>query len=85
LGDNHIIINDGDLTKDETVIHVIAVLGEIVVHIPDNLIVINKAVPILGGVFGNEKNRGGGRRKKLTIEGNIILGNITIKREKRWT
>jgi predicted membrane protein len=82
LGDNHITIHDGDLAKDETVIHVIAVLGDIVVHIPDNLTVINKAVPILGGVFGNEKNRGAGGRKKLIIEGSAILGNITIKRGK---
>jgi predicted membrane protein len=82
LGDNHIIINDDDLINDETVINVIAILGDIVIHIPNNLAVINKAVPILGGIFGDEGNKNNGQCKRLIIEGEIILGNITIKQGK---
>jgi hypothetical protein len=80
LGDNHITINDGDLINDETFIDVIVVLGEIVIHIPKNITVINKAVPIMGGIFGNKKNKNN-QAKKLIITGKIILGNITIKQK----
>lgn len=82
LGDNHIIINDDDLIKDETFMDIVVVLGEIVIHIPKNVTVINKAVPILGGIFGDEENRNNNQGKKLTITGKIILGNITIKQMK---
>jgi predicted membrane protein len=79
LGDNHIIINDDDLIEDETFIDVVVVLGEIVIHIPEGITVINKAVPILGGIFGNEENKKRNQGKRLTITGKIILGNMTIK------
>jgi hypothetical protein len=82
LGDNHIIINADDLIKDETFIDVVVVLGEIVIHIPEDITVINKAVPILGGIFGNEENKNNSKDKKLTITGKIILGNMTIKQNK---
>jgi predicted membrane protein len=81
LGDNHIIINNGDLIKDETFIDVVVVLGEIVIHIPEDITVINKVVHVLGGIFGNDENNNN-HGKKLTITGKVILGNITIKQKK---
>jgi hypothetical protein len=82
LGDTHIIINDGDLIDDETFVEVLVALGEIVLHIPKNITVINKAVPVLGGIFGDEENRNNNQDKKLIITGKIILGNMTIKQKK---
>ena len=81
LGDSHIVINDEDSVSDETVMRVVTVLGDTVIHIPDTLTVINKAVPVLGGIFGDEKSGNGRHRKILIIEGKVILGNITIKRD----
>jgi predicted membrane protein len=83
LGDCHIIINDDDLIEDETVIHVIAILGDIVIHIPNNLTVINKAVPIVGEISGDDENKNSGQGKRLIIEGQVILGNLTIKHRKQ--
>jgi hypothetical protein len=82
LGDTHIIVRDDDLIGDESFVDVLVVLGEIVIHVPENITVINKAVPVLGGVFEDGKNRQNNQDKKLTITGKIILGNITIKWEK---
>jgi hypothetical protein len=82
LGDTHIIVNDEDLIKDETFIDVLAVLGEIVIHTSKNIAVINKAVPVLGGIFATGENKHNNQDKKLTITGKIILGNITIKQDK---
>jgi hypothetical protein len=81
LGDNHILINEEDLAGDENFIDAVVVLGELVIHAPKNITVINKAVPILGGIFGNEEGGNGSRGKKLTIRGKVILGNVTIKQE----
>jgi hypothetical protein len=83
LGDNHIMINDDDLIEDETFIDVLVALGEIVIHIPENITVINRAVPVLGGVFGDGENKHNNQNKKLIIRGKIVLGNLTIKQEKQ--
>jgi hypothetical protein len=82
LGDNHIMINDGDLIEDETFIEVLVALGEIVLHIPENITVINRAVPVLGGIFGDSENKHNNQNKKLIINGKIILGNMTVKQNK---
>jgi hypothetical protein len=82
LGDNHIIINDEDLVKDETFIDVVVILDDVVIHTPKNITVINKAVPVLGGIFENGKNKNTNQGKKLIITGKVILGNITIKQRK---
>jgi hypothetical protein len=81
LGDNHIAINDNDLRENETIVHINSILGETVIHVSENIIVINKATPILGGVWIDEKidNRELDGKKKLIIYGNAILGNITVK------
>ncbi|MDR1443448.1 MAG: hypothetical protein LBI94_01075 [Treponema sp.] len=83
LGDNHIIISGDDLTKAETVIHVFAVLGEIVIHVPAGISVVNRVMPVVGGVFGGGESGNSGGGKKLIIEGEVILGNITVKTVKK--
>jgi predicted membrane protein len=82
LGDTHIIIDNDDLTEDETFIDIVVVLGDIVIHIPKNIAVINKAVPVLGDVSGDEGNKNSGQGKKLIITGKVILGNMTIRRKR---
>ncbi|MDR0382794.1 MAG: cell wall-active antibiotics response protein [Spirochaetaceae bacterium] len=84
LGDTHIIIDNDDLAEDEneTFIDIVVVLGDIVIHVPKNITVINKAVPILGDVSGNEGNRNGNQGKKLIIKGKVILGNMTVRRKR---
>jgi predicted membrane protein len=82
LGDTHIIIDNDDLAEDETFIDIIVVLGDIVIHVPKNITVINKAVSVLGDVSGNKGNRDGNQGKKLIITGKVILGNMTIKRKR---
>jgi hypothetical protein len=81
LGDNHITINDNDLMENETVIYINSILGETVIHVPENITVINKTIPILGGVWIDGKINNGkwDGKKKLIIYGNAILGNITVK------
>jgi hypothetical protein len=80
LGDNHIIINENDLKDNETTINIYTILGETVIHIAENISVINKTTPILGGIWVDERiNNGRGDGKIIIINGNAILGNITIK------
>jgi hypothetical protein len=83
LGDNHVIISGDDLGGAETVIRVFAVLGEIVLHVPADISVINRVIPVMGGVFGGSESGNAGGGKKLVIEGTVVLGNITVKPVKK--
>jgi hypothetical protein len=81
LGDHHLCFDEGDLRKNETVLDILVVLGEIVVHVPEDVTVIVNAIPIISGVFGNMRKRKGARGsgKKLIINGHIVMGNVTVK------
>jgi hypothetical protein len=81
LGDSHITLNDDNLIEDETFIDVVVVLGETVLHVPKNVAVLNRVVPIMGGIFGNEEGGNGGQSKKLILRGTVILGNVTIQQK----
>ncbi|MDR1909135.1 MAG: cell wall-active antibiotics response protein [Spirochaetaceae bacterium] len=85
LGDCQIFINEDDLVQEETLINAYALLGEVVIHVPENVTVINRAVPILGDVgVGKRKKRGADSpwNRKLVITGTAILGNVTVKYRK---
>jgi predicted membrane protein len=80
LGENHIIINEEDLSKEENVIHVKVVLGEMVIHIPESVIIINEAVSKIGGeIIIKDKYIKKKKDKFLIIRGEAILGYLTVK------
>ncbi|MDR2516981.1 MAG: cell wall-active antibiotics response protein [Spirochaetaceae bacterium] len=84
LGDCQVYVNDSDLIHDETVINANALLGEVVIHVPDSVAVINNVLPILGDVGIKHKKRKKAAAepppwKKLVITGTAILGQITVK------
>jgi hypothetical protein len=80
LGENHIIINEGDLIKEENVINVKVILGETVIHIPENVIIINEAISKIGGeIIIKDKYIKKRKDKFLIIRGEAILGYLTIK------
>ena len=78
LGTHQIFLKEEDLINKETVFDVMVLLGEIVISVPDNVEVINNAIPILANVSINESADTGGAGKRLIIRGNVILGEIKI-------
>jgi predicted membrane protein len=80
LGENHIIINEEDLIKEENVINIKVILGETVIHIPENVIIINEAIARMGGeIMIKDKYVRNKKDKFLIIRGEVILGYLTIK------
>ena len=81
LGSQHIKLKKSDLTKKQTFIDIVSLLGETVIFVEPGIRVINKVVPILGGAWTNNKvNRQAlSSGPELIVSGAAILGNITIK------
>jgi len=83
MGEQKIVIDEDDLIYDETEINVLAIMGEISIHVPENIRVVNKVIPILSSIGSvpdklNDKNK----RKKIIINGNAIMGEIRVKVKK---
>jgi len=82
LGSHQIILKEEDLINRETVFNVTVLLGSIEISVPNNVEVINNAVPLLANVSINENVGTGDAVKKLIINGSVILGSIDVKRKK---
>jgi len=81
LGSHQIILKEEDLINRETVFNATVLLGSIEITVPYNVEVINNAVPLLANVSINEDAGTGEAVKRLTVNGNVILGTINIKRK----
>jgi len=82
LGSHQINLKEEDLINRETVFNVTVLLGSIEISVPNNVEVINNAVPLLANVSINETAGTGEAVKKLIINGSVILGTINVKRKK---
>ncbi|MDR0503289.1 MAG: cell wall-active antibiotics response protein [Treponema sp.] len=82
LGEHQIILSENDLTRNETVIDVMSLLGNVIVRVPDNVEVICRVIPLLGDISMKDDDEYKGNKKKLIITGNTILGSISIKKQK---
>jgi len=63
----------------EAVIDVFAFWGGIDIKVPDDWIVIIRAVPIMGGIEDKTHTPASPATKTLTIGGIVIMGGVTIK------
>jgi len=80
LGSEHIKIRKADLSRRKTVLNVVSILGESVIAVESGIRVSNRAIPVLGGAWTDQKvnkNAGGGGLE-LVISGAALLGNITV-------
>ena len=82
LGDHKIIITEDDLINDDTTINVMVLLGSLVVHVPENISVDVRVMPLLSDISAPDNIRNKNARKSLTLTGNVLLGNINIKVKK---
>jgi len=80
LGSEHIKIRKADLSRRKTVLNIVSILGESVIAVESGIRVSNRAVPVLGGAWTDQKvnkNAGDGELE-LVISGAALLGNITV-------
>ena len=81
LGSEHIKVRKADLHKKKTVLNVVSILGESVIFVESGIRVSNRAIPILGGCWTEQKvdKLASDGEPELVISGAALLGNITIK------
>lgn len=83
LGDCQIFVAEADLVEEETVINANVLLGDTIIHVPENVRVTSSVFPLLGNVGIGRKKRNAPpdspRSKRIVITGTAILGNITVK------
>jgi hypothetical protein len=81
LGSEYIKIRKADLSRRKTVLNVVSILGECVISVESGIRVVNKAIPVLGGAWvDNKVNRNAEDGKpELVISGAALFGNITVK------
>ena len=84
LGTHKMLINEEDLIEDETVLNFNVILGEVVIYVSDNVDVICRIIPILSDIKIKDKHRNKGGRKRIILEGRVILGDIKIKTRPAW-
>ena len=81
LGSEHIKIRKADLSRRQTVLNIVSILGDSVIFVESGIRVSNRAIPILGGAWmdhnvGKQAEEG---EPELIISGTALLGNITVK------
>jgi len=79
LGDHKFYIDEDDLIEDETVFEMSVLLGSVIFYVPDNVSIINKAIPILSDIKINNNLKNKGYGKRIVIRGSVILGDIKFK------
>jgi len=83
LSSHKVVIFEEDLINSETILNFMVLLGNVEIHVPENVNVISRVIPLLSDVSigNNVRNRGG--RKDLVLTGNVVLGEIKVKINKK--
>jgi hypothetical protein len=81
LGNGNIKVRNADLSKRQTVLNVVTVLGDTTIYVESGIRVHNKAMPILGNSSVNHKVNKQAQQEgpEIVIEGVAVLGSITVK------
>jgi predicted membrane protein len=79
MGGCELDLRECDIKGEEAVLDVVAVWGGIEIRIPMGWAVSVKAVPIMGGVDDKTYPEKEGRKKRLILTGNIVMGGVEIK------
>ena len=66
----------------EAVIDVFALWGGIDIKVPEDWVVINKAVPLMGGIEDNTHSPVSPVPKTLIVRGLVVMGGVSIKNPK---
>ena len=81
LGSGYIKVRKADLTKRQTVMNVVSILGDSVIQVESGIRVSNKVIPILGSSSVNNKVNKQAQQSEpeIVIQGIALLGGVTVK------
>lgn len=67
------------IKEQGAVLDVFAFWGGISIKVPENWIVVNEAIPIMGGIEDKSYRSGGETAQQLIVRGMVIMGGVEIK------
>ena len=81
LGSGQIKVRKSDLSKKQTFLDIVSILGDSEISVESGIRVSNRAIPILGSSWTDHKvdKQAGDKEPELIISGTALLGNITVK------
>jgi hypothetical protein len=81
LGSGRIEVRKADLSRRQTVINMVTILGDCVIKVESGIRVINNAIPVLGNCGINQKvnQMTEDGDPEIIITGTVLLGDITVK------
>jgi len=80
LGSCHVKVRKSDLSRKQTFLDVVTILGDCVISVESGIRVSNRTIPILGGAWTDQNvDKEADREPELVISGAALLGNVTIK------
>jgi hypothetical protein len=81
LGSCHVKVRKSDLSKKQTALDIVTILGDCVISVETGIKESNRAVPLLGGSWTDQKvdKEAENGEPELIISGAALLGNITVK------
>jgi predicted membrane protein len=85
LGNSKIIITEDDFLGKEIYLNINMLLGETEIYTPENTEIINRAISLLGNISIDKRIRCNKdeKKNKLIVAGTIILGDLSIKINKK--
>ena len=78
LGGCEVDLTAAEITKSPAEIETVAVMGAVVITVPDGWEIIGHVIPVMGGFEVNVRP-GDGAGKKLIVRGAAIMGGVEIK------
>jgi predicted membrane protein len=77
MGGIDLDFRDAIIEGDEAKLDITAVMGGVNIRVPRTWTVVNRVVPILGGV--KDRTNSINANKRLVIEGTVLMGGLDIK------
>ena len=77
MGECELDFRHADMEKEEMVLDVSAIMGEVEIRVPSHWEVVMKGTPVLGSVE-DKTAKPGNASKKLIIKGSAIMGSVKV-------
>ena len=79
MGGCEIDLRKAGIQGDEAVLNVFAFWGGVELRVPENWAVVNKVLPIMGGVSDETRAKTGPGVKRLVLTGTVVMGGVEVK------
>ena len=79
MGGCDIDLREASIAGGEAVLEVFAMWGGITLRVPETWTVVNKVLPVLGGVDQKTRTSGAAVPQTLVVRGAVLMGGVEIR------